>query len=87
VNKAQSVQAFAGKRPQLAEDVFVAPNASVVGDVKLGRGASIWYGAIVRGESPHSKACKAQATAKQCALHTHMLLALQVGTWPALLCF
>lgn len=50
VNKAQAVQAFAGKRPQLAEDVFVAPNASVVGDVKLGSGASVWYGAIIRGE-------------------------------------
>lgn len=50
VNKAQSVQAFAGKRPQLADSVFVAPNASVVGDVKIGSGASIWYGAVVRGE-------------------------------------
>jgi hypothetical protein len=50
VNKAQAVQAFAGKRPQLAADVFVAPNASVVGDVKLGSGASVWYGAIIRGE-------------------------------------
>ncbi|EFN55451.1 hypothetical protein CHLNCDRAFT_35390 [Chlorella variabilis] len=50
LNKAQSVQAFAGKRPQLADSVFVAPNASVVGDVKIGSGASIWYGAVVRGD-------------------------------------
>lgn len=50
LNKAQSLQAFAGKRPQLGDSVFVAPSASVVGDVKIGSGASVWYGAIVRGD-------------------------------------
>ncbi len=30
--------------------VFVAPNATVVGEVKVGEGASIWYGAVVRGD-------------------------------------
>ena len=50
VNKAQSVQAFAAKRPVLGSNVFVAPNASVVGDVQLGNGSSVWYGAIIRGE-------------------------------------
>ena len=50
VNKAQCVQAFASKRPVLGNDVFVAPNASVIGDVKLGSGASVWYGAVIRGE-------------------------------------
>ena len=49
VNKAQSVQAFGGKRPVLGSDVFVAPSASVIGDVQLGSGASVWYGAVVRG--------------------------------------
>ncbi|KAI7838730.1 hypothetical protein COHA_007526 [Chlorella ohadii] len=50
LNKAQCVQAFAGKRPTLGNDVFVAPNASVIGDVKLGSGASVWYGAVIRGD-------------------------------------
>lgn len=52
MNKAQCVQAFGGKRPVLGNDVFVAPNASVIGDVKLGSGASVWYGAVIRGETP-----------------------------------
>ncbi|HEY9766343.1 MAG TPA: gamma carbonic anhydrase family protein [Chroococcales cyanobacterium] len=30
--------------------VFVAPTATVVGEVKVGEGASIWYGAVVRGD-------------------------------------
>jgi carbonic anhydrase/acetyltransferase-like protein (isoleucine patch superfamily) len=29
---------------------FIAPCSSVVGDVKIGRGSSIWYGAVVRGD-------------------------------------
>ncbi|PRW57618.1 gamma carbonic anhydrase mitochondrial [Chlorella sorokiniana] len=50
LNKAQCVQAFAGKQPVLGDDVFVAPNASVIGDVKLGSGSSVWYGAVIRGD-------------------------------------
>lgn len=57
VNKAQCVQAFGGKRPVLGTDVFVAPNASVIGDVKLGSGASVWYGTVIRGELPNLLRC------------------------------
>jgi carbonic anhydrase/acetyltransferase-like protein (isoleucine patch superfamily) len=38
------------KHPVVANDAFVAPNASVVGNVTLGRRASVWYGAVVRGD-------------------------------------
>ena len=37
-------------RPALAEDVFVAPSAAVIGDVSLGSKASIWYGCVLKGE-------------------------------------
>lgn len=38
------------KRPMVAWDAWVAPNASVVGDVIAGDEVSIWYGAVVRGD-------------------------------------
>ena len=44
------IKPFAGKAPQLAAGVWVAENATVVGDVILGARASIWYGAVVRGD-------------------------------------
>lgn len=50
LNKAQAVGRVAGKAPSLAENVFVAPNASVIGDVKLGKGSSVWYGTVIRGD-------------------------------------
>ncbi|MCZ0990462.1 gamma carbonic anhydrase family protein [Streptomyces diastatochromogenes] len=39
-----------GKEPQVDAEVFVAPTASVIGDVTLRSGASVWYGAVVRGD-------------------------------------
>lgn len=50
VNKAQTVLPYLGSKPQLAENVFVAPNATVIGNVKLGEGSSVWYGTVLRGE-------------------------------------
>jgi carbonic anhydrase/acetyltransferase-like protein (isoleucine patch superfamily) len=39
-----------GHTPQLHDESWVAPNATVVGRVKLAAGASVWYGAILRAE-------------------------------------
>ncbi|MDJ1182556.1 gamma carbonic anhydrase family protein [Roseofilum casamattae] len=36
--------------PDLSPAAFVAPNATVIGDVTLGIGSSIWYGAVVRAD-------------------------------------
>ena len=39
-----------GAMPDLAEAAFIAANATIVGRVKVGAGASIWYGAVLRGD-------------------------------------
>ena len=36
--------------PKIEAEVFVAPTASVVGDVTIGKGSSVWFGAVVRGD-------------------------------------
>ena len=41
---------YDGKRPQIHPTAFVAPTASVIGDVRVGAGASIWYGAVLRAD-------------------------------------
>lgn len=41
---------FEDAAPELARDVFVAPTATVLGRVRLGAGASVWYGAVLRGD-------------------------------------
>lgn len=39
-----------GKSPQIPEDCYVAENATIVGDVKIGDQCSIWFNAVVRGD-------------------------------------
>ncbi|MBT9314158.1 gamma carbonic anhydrase family protein [Leptothoe spongobia] len=36
--------------PNLAQAAFIAPNATVIGNVQVDEGASIWYGAVARGD-------------------------------------
>ena len=42
--------AYRGKRPQIAPDAFVAPTAVLIGDVTIRAGASVWFGAVLRGD-------------------------------------
>jgi carbonic anhydrase/acetyltransferase-like protein (isoleucine patch superfamily) len=41
---------FEGRTPSIHPTAFVAPTASVVGDVTVEEGASVWYGAVLRGD-------------------------------------
>ena len=38
------------KTPDIANALFIAPNATILGDVQLGKDSSVWYGAILRGD-------------------------------------
>ena len=40
-----------GRRPVVKGDVFVAPNAAVIGNVVLGHGASVWWNVTIRGDN------------------------------------
>jgi carbonic anhydrase/acetyltransferase-like protein (isoleucine patch superfamily) len=39
-----------GKEPQFGGNCFVAPNATVIGDVIMGDDCSVWFNAVVRGD-------------------------------------
>jgi carbonic anhydrase/acetyltransferase-like protein (isoleucine patch superfamily) len=41
---------YNGKYPKIDPSAFIAPNATVVGDVTIGAGSSIWYGTVLRGD-------------------------------------
>ena len=42
--------AYRGILPQVAVDAYVAPTATVIGDVQIGSEAGIWFGVILRGD-------------------------------------
>ncbi len=41
---------YRGVRPRIDAGAFVAPGASVVGDVAIGPGSSVWFGCVLRGD-------------------------------------
>ena len=41
---------FRGKWPKIADDVFIAPGASVIRDVEIGAGSSVWFNSVIRGD-------------------------------------
>ncbi|MCO5614759.1 hypothetical protein L7F22_069043 [Adiantum nelumboides] len=38
------------RAPDVLQNAFVAPNAALIGDVRVGAGSSIWYGCVLRGD-------------------------------------
>lgn len=36
--------------PQIAENVFIAPGVTIIGDVKIGKESNIWFGTVIRGD-------------------------------------
>ena len=49
ISKHKTVRAVYDKTPALPSDGFIAPSASVMGDVVIGERSSVWYGAVLRG--------------------------------------
>lgn len=44
------IYALGNRVPQLADDVYIAPGAELIGDVHIGTGSSVWFGAVLRGD-------------------------------------
>jgi carbonic anhydrase/acetyltransferase-like protein (isoleucine patch superfamily) len=43
---------FAGITPRIHPSAYIAPNATVIGNVEIGAEASVWFGAVIRGDEP-----------------------------------
>ena len=50
-DRAGPLHAFEGVVPLIAPDAFIAPTASVIGDVQVGALSSIWFHCVVRGDT------------------------------------
>src|SRR6185436_17779832 len=44
------IRPFRGVHPQIHETAFIADSAQIIGDVHIGKQASVWYGTVVRGD-------------------------------------
>ena len=48
-----TIESFEGRAPQIDSTVFLAAGARIIGDVKIGAGASVWYNVVIRGDVGH----------------------------------
>jgi carbonic anhydrase/acetyltransferase-like protein (isoleucine patch superfamily) len=62
---------FDNKHPRLGERVFVAENATLIGDVELGDDASIWYGTVLRGDVNYIRVGARTNIQDNCVVHVN----------------
>lgn len=72
---------FRGIRPRVHPTAFVAPNATLIGNVIVEEGASIWFGAVLRGDDPERPILVGARTSVQdnCVLHVSAQGATRIG--------
>ena len=58
-----------GKTPQIAEDAYIAPTAVLIGDVTVAAGASIWFGAVLRGDNSAIVIGEGSNVQDNCVIH------------------
>ncbi len=73
------IKGIGGREPKIDEDVFVAPTAAVIGDVTLEAGASVWYGAVVRGDVERISVGARSNIQDNCTLHADPGFPVTVG--------
>jgi gamma-carbonic anhydrase len=60
---------YEGKEPKFGPRVYVAPNASIIGDVELAEDVSIWFGVVLRGDIHHIRVGARSNIQDNCVLH------------------
>ena len=65
--------------PEIDADTWVAPDARVIGRVTLRAGASVWFGATLRGDNERIILGEGSNVQENCTLHTDMGFPLTVG--------
>lgn len=74
------IRPFRGLAPQLDPSVYVAPNASIIGDVHIGPRSSVWFGAVIRGDVFHIRIGSETSIQDNTVVHvTHDRFATVVG--------
>jgi carbonic anhydrase/acetyltransferase-like protein (isoleucine patch superfamily) len=74
-----SVYRLQNHEPEIAHSAWVAPGAHVIGQVTLGEGASVWFGAVLRGDNEPIVIGNDSNIQENAVLHTDAGIPLIVG--------
>ena len=70
---------YKGKTPIIDDTAFVADNATLIGDVTVGPDASVWFGAVVRGDNGPIVIGRGSNVQDNATLHTEPGCSLTIG--------
>lgn len=73
------IYALADLTPEIDPDTWVAPDANVIGRVRLMAGASVWFTATLRGDNEWIEIGEGSNVQEGCTLHTDMGYPLTIG--------
>jgi carbonic anhydrase/acetyltransferase-like protein (isoleucine patch superfamily) len=73
------IYALDGVAPDIAADAFVAAEATLIGKVVIEAGASVWFGAVLRGDNEEIRLGAGSNIQENCVLHTDMGFPLTIG--------
>lgn len=74
-----SIYALGDTSPEIAEDAWIAPGAHVMGNVVLASRASIWFGAVLRGDTETIHVGVGSNIQENCVLHSDPGFPMVVG--------
>ncbi|MFE2041191.1 gamma carbonic anhydrase family protein [Streptomyces sp. NPDC059477] len=73
------VTGMGGKEPAIDPTAFVAPTSTVIGDVTIRAGASVWYGAVLRGDAERISVGADSNVQDNCTLHADPGFPVTIG--------
>jgi carbonic anhydrase/acetyltransferase-like protein (isoleucine patch superfamily) len=77
----ERLKKFLGKTPDTARALFVAPSATVLGDVLLGPQSSVWYGAVLRGDINEIRVGEGTNIQDNAVVHLADDFGAYIGAW------
>lgn len=70
-----------GKVPVIDKSAFVAPNATIIGDVTIASDVGIWFGAVIRGDLNSIKIGSYTNVQDLCVIHTPPHICAEIGEY------
>ena len=74
------IMTLRGVTPRVSPDAFIAETAALIGDVTVGKDSSVWFGAVIRGDTEPITVGEGTSIQDNCVLHTEKGHPLTAGS-------
>jgi carbonic anhydrase/acetyltransferase-like protein (isoleucine patch superfamily) len=68
-----------GDVPRIHESAFIAPGATIIGDVEIGESTNVWPGAVIRGDMCKIRIGKRCSIQDNCVIHSEAGTSITIG--------